>query len=104
MVSGKWQIALKNPAAWYASAMVSREIEIDEDTDRRLAEIAAEYDGDLSKAVSAIVHSYEGLEAFADAAEAANSDSLRKLRDAGEADFAAGRVVSWSDLKARHGL
>ncbi len=45
--------------------MVRREIEIDEDTDRILTQLASEYAGDLSLAVAELVHAHEGLEDFA---------------------------------------
>ena len=84
--------------------MVRREIEIDEDTDRLLTELASEYKGDLSRALADLVHTREGLEEFADRSEAAHEHTLRALRDRAEADFREGRTVAWEDLKARHGL
>lgn len=84
--------------------MVRREIEIDEDTDRILTELASEYEGDLSQALADLVHAHEGLEAFADRSEAAHESTLRSLRDRAEADFREGRTVNWEDVKARNGL
>jgi DNA-binding phage protein len=84
--------------------MVRREIEIDEDTDRFLSELAAEYKGDLSLAMADLVHAREGLEEFAERSEAAQEHTLRSLRDRSEADFQEGRTVAWKDVKARNGL
>ena len=85
--------------------MVRREIEIDEDTDRLLTELATEYQGDLSHALADLVHAREGLEEFAERSEAAQEDGLlRTLRDRSEADFREGRTVTWEDVKARSGL
>jgi len=85
--------------------MVRREIEIDEETGRLLAELAAEYQGDLGKAVADLVLAHEGLEGFAERSEASSGDGMvRQLRDRAEADFREGRAVSWHELKARSGL
>lgn len=84
--------------------MVRREIEIDENTDRILTELASEYKGDLSQALSDLVHVYEGLEAFAEHAEAARENTLRAMLERSEADFREGRILSWDDVKTRSGL
>ena len=81
--------------------MVRREIEIDEDTNRPLTELASEYGGDLISALADLVHAREGLEEFAERSEAANEVALRNLRDRSEADFREGRTVTWEDVKAR---
>lgn len=84
--------------------MVRREIEIDEDTNRLLTELASEYKGDLSLALADLVHVREGLEEFAERSEATHENTLRALRDRSEADFREGRTVTWEDVKARNGL
>ena len=84
--------------------MVRREIEIDEDTDRILTELASEYRGDLSLALADLVQAREGLEEFAERSEAAHESALRALRDRSEADFREGRTVTWEDVKAANGL
>lgn len=84
--------------------MVHREIEIDEDTDRLLAELAAEHQGDLSLALTDLVHARQGIEDFAERSEAAQADVLRSQRDQSEADFREGRTISWEDVKSRNGL
>jgi DNA-binding phage protein len=84
--------------------MVRREIEIDEETDRMLTELASEYEGDLSLALADLVHAHEGLEEFAERSEAAHESVVRALRDKSEADFHSGRTVTWEDVKDRNGL
>ncbi|MGA3023556.1 MAG: hypothetical protein ABSF98_02180 [Bryobacteraceae bacterium] len=84
--------------------MVRREIEIDEDTDRILTDLASEYEGDLSLALADLVHAREGLEEFGERSEAAHENALRALRDRSEGDFREGRTVSWEDVKAHNGL
>jgi hypothetical protein len=61
--------------------MVRREVEIDEETNRLLTELATEYKGDLSLALSDLVHAREGLEEFAERSEAAHENVLREMRD-----------------------
>jgi hypothetical protein len=84
--------------------MLRREIEIDEDTNRLLTELASEYDGDLNLALADLVHARECLEGFAESSEAAHESTLRALRDQSEADFREGRTVTWEDVKSRNGL
>jgi hypothetical protein len=84
--------------------MVRREIEIDEETDRILMELASEYKGNLSLALADLVHAYDGLEEFAEQSEAVQENMVRALRDQADADFRDGRTVSWEDVKARSGL
>ena len=83
--------------------MVRREIEIDENTDRVLTELASEYNGDLSHALADLVHAHQGLEAFAERSEAAYGNAFH-LRDKAEADFREGRAMTWDDVKSNNGL
>ena len=84
--------------------MVLRETEIDEETDRILTELAKDYQGDLSRALAELVQAHERVEAFAEEGEAANEPVLRTRRDRAEADFSAGRMVDWEELKSSNGL
>jgi DNA-binding phage protein len=88
----------------YDEDMVRREIEIDEDTDRILTELASEYKGDLSLALADLVLAREGMEEFAQHSEAEHENALRALRDRSEADFREGRTVTWDDVKSHNGL
>jgi hypothetical protein len=47
-----------------AGGMVSRHINLDEETDRLLADLAQDYKGDLSRALADLVYAHESLEAF----------------------------------------
>jgi len=84
--------------------MVSRQIEIDEDTNRLLTELAAEYEGDLSLALADLIYARDGLEEFAQRSEAIDENALRALRDRAEADFRENRTLPWDEVKARNGL
>ncbi len=84
--------------------MVRREIEIDEDTNRLLTELASEYKGDLSLALADLVHAREGLEEFAERSEAVHASKLLAMRDRSAADFQEGRTVAWDDVKTRNRL
>jgi hypothetical protein len=84
--------------------MVRREIEIDDETDRILTEIASDYKGDLGMALSDLVQTRGALEDFAERSEAAHEGALGSLRDRAEADFREGRTVTWKDVKASNGL
>jgi predicted transcriptional regulator len=84
--------------------MVRLQIEIDEDTNRRLTELASEYEGDLSLALADLVHARDSLEDFAQHTETVHENDLRALRDQAEADFREGRTVPWDEVKARNGL
>ena len=84
--------------------MVRREIEIDEETDRLLSELASEYQGDLGSALADLVQTRGGVEELADRSEAARGSALQSLRERSEADFESGRTVTWKDVKARNSL
>ena len=79
--------------------MVSRQIEIDEDTDRVLTELAAEYEGDSGLALADLVYARGGLEEFAQRIEEEQGNALRLLRDRDEADFRENRTVPWDEVK-----
>ena len=84
--------------------MVRREIEIDEDTDRILTELASSYEGDLSLALADLVRAQQKLEELAEQSEAAQERTLRAQRDRSDKDFQSGRTVTWAEVKARSGL
>lgn len=81
--------------------MIRREIEVDENTDRILTELASDYGGDLGKALQDLVLARERMEEVADRSEGADPSNVRALRDRAEAVFREGRKVSWDDVKAR---
>jgi len=84
--------------------MVRREIQIDEDTDQVLTELAAQYHGDLGMAVTDLVQTRQRLEDFAERSEAAREAVLRDQREKAESAFREGRTLTWQEVKARNGL
>ncbi len=84
--------------------MVSRQIQIDEDTDRMLLELAKEYEGDLGLALAELVHAREGLESFVEQAEAVENASLTSQLERAERDFREGRSTPWEEVKRRNRL
>lgn len=60
----------------YAVGLVRREIDLDEETDRILEALAANYQGNIRAAVSDLVHSQESIEVFLDECEEPSRDSL----------------------------
>jgi hypothetical protein len=84
--------------------MARLQIEIDDDTNRRLTELASEYEGDLSLALADLVHAHDALEEFAQHAETVHENALGDLLDRAEADFRENRTVPWDEVKARNGL
>ena len=81
--------------------MVHRQIDIDEETDRLLTELAEEYHGNIGAAVADLLHVREGLEDFADQSESEHAAALRLQRDQSEQDFREGRTVNWDEAKRR---
>lgn len=84
--------------------MVSRYIEIDEETDRMLSELAQDYEGDLGQALFELVHARSGFESLADLSETAESESLQSQRERAERGFREGRFTRWEDVKSQNGL
>jgi hypothetical protein len=84
--------------------MVRREIDLDEESDRILSELAEEYEGDAGKALADLLQARGGVEAFADACEEAQRDLLLAQKGRSEREFRDGRVVSWEEVKRRNRL
>jgi hypothetical protein len=81
-----------------------RQIEIDEDTDRKLGELAQTYEGDLSKALADLVHAHDSVECFLDEIEEIHSSTLRAQLERAERGFREGRFTTWDEVKKRNGL
>jgi len=64
----------------------ARETEIDEDTDRRLKELASEYQA-IEPGTGGLVLAREGMEEFAERSEATHDMRCARLCDRSEADF-----------------
>jgi predicted transcriptional regulator len=84
--------------------MARRELELDDETDRLLAEIANGYEGDVSRALADLIHAHEALETFVEGCEQAHSDLLDEQVERAEEGFRQGRFTAWDELKRRNGL
>ncbi len=84
--------------------MVRRQIEIDEETDRKLAGIAADHDGDIGKAVAGLVAEHDGMEALLDETERINHDYLLEQREKAERPLHEGGFTTWEEVKRRNNL
>lgn len=84
--------------------MISLQIEIDEETDRILTDLAASYEGDRSKAVANLIRRHEITEEYMDAVEEFHRDSLVMQKERSERDFREGNVTTWEEVKRRNGL
>jgi len=84
--------------------MVHREIEIDEDADRILTQLATDYAGDPGKALSALLRVSESIESFLDDNEELHRDSLLAQVERSERGFREGRFTTWEEVKRRNGL
>lgn len=84
--------------------MVKLNLEVDEEVLSALEAIAADFDGSLGKAVGALVAAHHSDEELVDALEAGREDQLRAQLAQSEREFAEGKTVEWSELKARLGL
>jgi hypothetical protein len=84
--------------------MVHREIEIDEEADRILTQLATNYEGDCGKALSDLLRASESIESFLDENEAIHRDSLLAQVERSERGFREGRFTTWEEVKRRNGL
>jgi hypothetical protein len=84
--------------------MVRRQIDFDEETDRRLADLAQDFGGDLGQALAELMQSRESVESFLDHCEESHQAALTVQRDQSEREFREGRTVAWSEVKRRNHL
>jgi hypothetical protein len=84
--------------------MVHRQIDLDEDTDRKLSEPARDCDGDLGQTLASLIHARETLECFADETEELHRATLMAQLEASERSFREGTFVTWHEVKRRNGL
>ena len=82
--------------------MVHREIEIDEETDRKLTGIAEDYDGDLGKALAELVAQHDGMEALLEETERINHDHLLQQRERAEQPLNEVGFTAWKDVIQRN--
>jgi hypothetical protein len=83
--------------------MVRREIELDEESNQLLNELAEEYGGDAGRALTELLHSREGVEKFLDISEAEQSGVLRTQKARAERGSRESFTV-WEEIKRRHNL
>jgi hypothetical protein len=84
--------------------MIRREIDLDEETDRILAALAANYEGDIGAAVSDLIRSQENVEAFLDECEESFRDSLMAQVGRAEQGFRESRSTPWDEVKRQNKL
>ena len=88
----------------YADGMVTRRIDLDDETDRILTELAQEYEGNLGDALADLLRARESLEAFASESEDAYRDLLLSQVQRAERGFREGRFTTWEEVKRRNRL
>jgi hypothetical protein len=84
--------------------MVRRQIDLDEESDRILAGLAADYQGDLGKALADLLRAHQSLEAFVSGSEEALQESLFAQKERAERGFREGRFTTWDEVKRRNDL
>ena len=84
--------------------MASRQIVLDDESDRILVQLAREYGGDVDRALGDVIKAHGSLESLAELSELAQGDRLVAQRDRAERGFREGRFTTWDDLKRTSGL
>ena len=84
--------------------MIRRQIEVDEETGQRLADLAQDFGGDLSQTLADLVRSRESVESFLDQCEELNQAALIAQQVQSEHDFRQGQTVSWNEVKRHNEL
>jgi hypothetical protein len=84
--------------------MIRREIDLDEETDRIQAAMAADHERNIGAALSDLVHSQESIEAFLDECEESFRDSLVAQVGRAEQGFRESRSTTWDEVKRQNKL
>jgi hypothetical protein len=84
--------------------MVHREIELDEESDQILTDLAEDHAGDVSAALSDLLHSRKAVEEFVEECEQAQRESLLAQKERSEREFASGRSIAWEEIRRRNRL
>jgi hypothetical protein len=84
--------------------MVRRQIDLDEESDRILSRLAADYQGDLGKTVADLLRAHESVESFVEDCEETQRDSLLAQKERAERGFREGRFTAWDEVKRHHDL
>jgi low affinity Fe/Cu permease len=83
---------------------VTREIVLDEESNRILESLSEAYGGDPSEVIRELLQSCGVAESNLDAVEQTHADELRRQRDRSEQEAREGEGVPWTELKRRCGL
>jgi hypothetical protein len=84
--------------------MVRRQIDLDDESDEILAQLAHDYEGDVGKALGDLLHCREGVEDLVEACEDANAEMLLTQRERAERGLGQGHFTAWEEIKRRHNL
>ncbi len=75
--------------------MVTRQIELDDQTNSILEALAQDCDGDAGTALTGLLQAHKAEEAMLDEWEREQGPELARQKHQSERDFAEGRVVTW---------
>lgn len=79
--------------------MAVRQVVLDEESDRILAQLAEEYGGSVDRALAELIRAYGSLESLAEVSEADHSDALFAQRERAERGFREGRFTTWDEVQ-----
>jgi hypothetical protein len=85
-------------------ARVHRQIDLDEETDRIVVELARDYEGDVGRTLADLLHAHESLTTFVQQFEEGHRDSLLAQAERAERGFSEGRFTTWDEIKSRNNL
>ena len=81
--------------------MKRRQILLDEESDRILAELAESHSGDRSLAIRAVLRAHKTIESTLDDLERAHVPELLRQKLQSEKSFREGTAVPWEQVKRR---
>jgi hypothetical protein len=84
--------------------MKRRQILLDEESDRILAELAEFHSGDRSRAVREVLKAHKSMDGMLDQFEELHADELKRQKVRSEKEFREGKVVTLEEMKRRHRL
>lgn len=84
--------------------MKRRQILLDEESDRVLAELAESHSGDRSLAVREILRAHKASESTLDDLERAHAPELLRQKLQSEKSFREGTAIPWDPIKRRNKL
>jgi hypothetical protein len=81
--------------------MTRREVLLDDESNKVLADIASDHAGDASAALSELLQAREGIESFLDDFEVIHEENLREQVQRSDSDFLEGRFKTWEEIEHR---